>query len=164
MKVLTLIKAKVMFFFDTCNAVAAREDRKPKYWRLGCRHLGSSLTLWRHNVKLKVLPTVECYLNRLLETLKRFFWLLQEINKRRNMEIYNHKPCSRCRVWRCDVTTSNSIQDGGALVVNILVFDLRDLLQHRMYKIKTLLFALMKVSTFICKRKISGLSSPLINI
>ena len=27
--------------------------------------------------------------------------------------------------WRCDVTTSNSIQDGGALVVNILVFDLR---------------------------------------
>ena len=31
MKVLTLIKAKVMFFFDTCNAVAAREDRKPKY-------------------------------------------------------------------------------------------------------------------------------------
>ena len=31
MKVLTLIKAKVMFFFDMCNAVAAREDRKPKY-------------------------------------------------------------------------------------------------------------------------------------
>ena len=23
-----------MFFFYTCNAVAAREDRKPKYWRL----------------------------------------------------------------------------------------------------------------------------------
>ena len=32
MKVLTLIKAKyIMFFFDMCNAVAAREDRKPKY-------------------------------------------------------------------------------------------------------------------------------------
>ena len=31
MKVITLIKAKVMFFFDTCNAVAAREDRKQKY-------------------------------------------------------------------------------------------------------------------------------------
>ena len=31
MKVLTLIKEKVMFFFDTCNVVAAREDRKPKY-------------------------------------------------------------------------------------------------------------------------------------
>ena len=27
---------------------------------------------------------------------------------------------------------------------------------------KTLLFALIKVSTFICKREISGLSSPLI--
>ena len=31
MKVLTLIKAKSNVFFDTCNAVAAREDRKPKY-------------------------------------------------------------------------------------------------------------------------------------
>ena len=31
MKVLTLIKAKRNVFFDTCNAVAAREDRKPKY-------------------------------------------------------------------------------------------------------------------------------------
>ena len=29
-----------MFFFDTCNAVAAREDRK-----LGRRHIGLSLTL-----------------------------------------------------------------------------------------------------------------------
>ena len=93
--------------------------------------------------------------------LKRFFWLLQEINKRRNMEINNHNPYSRCRVWRCDVTTSNSIQDGGALVVNILVFDLRVHLQHCTYQRKTLLFALIKVSTFICKREISGLSSPL---
>ena len=65
-------------------------------------------------------------------------------------------------VWRCDVTTSNSIQDGGALV-NILVFDLRVQLQHCTYQRKTLLFALIKVSTFICKRKISGLSSPLKN-
>ena len=32
-----------MFFFDTCNAVAAREDRKQKYSRLG-RHLRLSLT------------------------------------------------------------------------------------------------------------------------
>ena len=39
-----------MFFFDmcnavdaTCNAVAAREDWKPKYRRLGCCHLGLSL-------------------------------------------------------------------------------------------------------------------------
>ena len=64
-------------------------------------------------------------------------------------------------VWRCDVTTSNSIQDGGALVVNILVFNLRVQLQHCMYQRKTLLFALIKVNTFICKREISGLSSPL---
>ena len=31
MKVITLIKAKCNVFFDTCNAVAAREGRKPKY-------------------------------------------------------------------------------------------------------------------------------------
>ena len=31
MKVLTLIKAKSNHFFDTSNAAAAREDRKPKY-------------------------------------------------------------------------------------------------------------------------------------
>ena len=55
-------------------------------------------------------------------------------------------------VWRCDVTPSYSIQDGGALVVNILVFDLRVQLQHCAYQRKTLLFALIKVSTFICKR------------
>ena len=77
------------------------------------------------------------------------------------MEINNHKPYSRCRVWRCDVTASNSIQDGGALVVNILVFELRVQLQHCTYQRKTLLFALIKVSTFICEREISGLSSPL---
>ena len=41
------------------------------------------------------------------------------------------------------------------------VFDLRVQLQHCTYQRKTLLFALIKVSTFICKREISGLSSPL---
>ena len=46
----------------------------------------------------------------------------------------------------------------------IKVFDLRVQLQHCMYQRKTLLFALIKVSTFICKREISGLSSPLISI
>ena len=56
---------------------------------------------------------------------------------------------------------SNSIQDGGALVVNILVFDLRVQLQHCTYQRKTLLFALIKVITFICKREILGCSSPL---
>ena len=59
--------------------------------------------------------------------------------------------------------TSNPrhIQDGGAQVVNILVFDLRVQLQHCTYQRETLLFALINVSTFICKREISGLSSPL---
>ena len=47
-----------------------------------------------------------------------------------------------------DVTTSTSIHDGGALVVNILVFDLRVQLQHCTYQRKTLVFALIKVSTF----------------
>ena len=47
-----------MFFFDTCNAVAVREDRKPKYCRLGRRHLGLSLTLWRHTVKHDILNMV----------------------------------------------------------------------------------------------------------
>ena len=66
-------------------------------------------------------------------------------------------------VWRYDVTTSNSIQDGGVLVVNILVFDLRVQLQHCTYQRKTLLFALIKVITFICKREILGCSSTLKN-
>ena len=51
-----------MFFFDTCNAVAAREDQKPKYWRLGRSHLGLSLTLWPHNVKREILNmTCDCW-------------------------------------------------------------------------------------------------------
>ena len=52
-----------MFFFDTCNAVAAREDWKPKYWRLGRRHHGLSLTLWRHTVKRDILNMAcDCWL------------------------------------------------------------------------------------------------------
>ena len=45
--------------------------------------------------------------------------------------------------------------------MNILVFDLHVQLQHCTYQTKTLLFALIKVSTFICKREILDLSSPL---
>ena len=48
-----------------------------------------------------------------------------------------------------------------ALVVNILVIHLRVQLRHGTYQRKTLLFTLIKVSTFICKRQISGFSSPL---
>ena len=49
---------------------------------------------------------------------------------------------------------------GVIVVVNILVFNLRVQLQHCTYQRKTLLFALIKVNTFICKREISGFSSP----
>ena len=43
----------------------------------------------------------------------------------------------------------------------MLVFDLRVQLQHCTYQRKTLLFALIKVNTFICKWEILDLSSPL---
>ena len=81
-----------MFFFDTCNAVAAREDRKilttraPPSW-----------------IEFEVVTTQRQTQSAsdfvmLLESVERFFWLLQEINKRRNVEINNHKPYSRSRV------------------------------------------------------------------
>ena len=151
-----------MFFFDTCNAVDAREDRKPKYWRLGRRHLGLSLTLWRHNVKRDILNmTCDCsfpcscvYWS--LVKARKIVWESQVIDS--SLVALQSEALW---VWRCDVTTSNSIQDGGALVVTILVFDLRVQLQHCTYQRKTLLFALIKVMTFICKREILGCSSPL---
>ena len=64
-------------------------------------------------------------------------------------------------VWRCDVSTSNSIQDGDTQVVNILVFDLRVQLEHSTYQRKTLPFALIMISTFTYKGEISVFSSPL---
>ena len=150
-----------MFFFDTCSTVAAREDRKPKYWRLGRRHLGLSLTLWRHNVKHDILNmTCDCWfpcfcVDWSLVKARKIVWESQVIDSS------NITQSEALWVWRCDVTTSSSIQDGGALVVNILVFDLRVQLQYCTYQRKTLLFALIKVITFICKREISGCSSPL---
>ena len=114
-----------MFFFDTCNAVAAREDRKPKYWRLGRRHFGLSLTLWRHTVKHNILNmTCDCwfpcsYVYWSLVKATKIVWESQVIDSSSITQ------SEALWVWRCDVTTSNSIQDGGALVVNILVFDLR---------------------------------------
>ena len=150
-----------MFFFDMCNAVAAREDRKPKYWRLGRRHFGLSLTLWRNTVKHDILNMVcDCwfpcsYVYWSLVKARKIVWESHVID---SSSITQSEALS---VWRCDLTTSNSIQDGGALVVNILVFDLRVQLQHCTYQWKALLFALIKVSTFICKREMSGLSSSL---
>ena len=55
MKVLTLIKAKSNVFLWYVQCCSCTRGWKPKYWRLGRRHLGLSLRLWRHNVKLKVL-------------------------------------------------------------------------------------------------------------
>ena len=150
-----------MFFFDTCNVVAAREDRKPKYWRLRRRHLELSLTLWRHTVKHDILNMVcdcwfpcSCVYWPLVKA-RKGFWESQVIDSSSITQL------EALWVLRCDVTTSNSIIDGGTLVVNILVFSLRVHLQHCTYKRKTFLFALIKVSTFICKREISGLSSLL---
>ena len=151
-----------MFFFDTCNAVAAREDRQPKYSRLGRRHLGLSLTLWRHNVKRDILNmTCDCWFpcSSIYSSLvkgRKIVWESQVIDSSSITQ------SEALWVSRCDVTTSNSIQDGGALVDNILVFYLRVQLQHCKYQRKTLLFALIKVITFICKREILGSSSRLI--
>ena len=150
-----------MLFVDTCNAVTAREDRKQKYWRLGRRHLGLCLTWWRQNVKRDILNmTCDCwfpcsYVYWSLVKARKIVWESHVID---SSSITQSEALS---VWRCDLTTSNSIQDGGALVVNIFVFDLRVQLQHCTYQRKTLLFALIKVITFICKREILGCSFPL---
>ena len=130
-----------MFFFDACNAVAALEDRKPKYW-LGRRHLW----VWRCDVTTS---NSKCF------RLCNVTWIDY-------LRLSNDFPGFYKRsIWWCDVTTSNSIQDGGALI-NILVFDLRVQLQHCKRRRKTLLFALIKVITFICKYEILGCNSPLI--
>ena len=132
-----------MFLFDTCNSVAAREDRKAKYWRLGRRHLGLSLTLWRHTVKLDILHIAcdcwfpcSCVCLSLVKA-RKIVWESQVID---SSSITQSEALSAVlRVWRCEVTTSNLIQDGGALIVNILVFDLRVQLQHCTYQRKTIL-------------------------
>ena len=150
-----------MFFFDTCNAVAAREDRKPKYWQLGRRHLGLSLTLWRHTVKRYILNIAcDCWF-----PCSCVYWSLVKARKIVwESQVIDSSSITQSEAlwgWRCDVTTSNSIQDGGALVVNILVFDLGVQLQHCTYQRKTLLFAFIKVIIFICKRETLGCGSPL---
>ena len=150
-----------MFFFDTCNAVAAREDWKPKYWRLGRRHLGLSLTLWRHTVRHNILNMAcdcwfpcSCVYWSLVKA-RKIVWESQVIDS----SSITHSEA--LWVWRCHVTTSKLIQDGATLVFNIFVFQLHVQLQHCTYQRKTFLFALIKVSTFIWRREISGFSSPL---
>ena len=118
-----------MFFFGTCNAVAAREDRKRKYWPLGRRHLGLSLTLWRHNVKRDILNmTCNCSF-----PCSCVYWALVKARK---------------IVWESHVIDSSSTTQCLQL-------------QHCTYQRKTLFFALIKVSTFMCKREIVACSSPL---
>ena len=146
-----------MFFFDTCNAVAARKDRKPKSWWLGRHQLGLSFMLWKRNILNMVCDCwfpCSCIYWSLVKARKIVWWshVIDSSNIAQSEALW---------VWRCDITTSHSIQDGGGLVVNILVFDLRVQLQHCTYQRKILLFALIKVSTFICKQEILGCSSPL---
>ena len=88
-------------------------------------------------------------MNRLRETLKRFSGFYK---KSINASTLKSTITSHIQDVAFDFTTSNSIQDGGAIVVNILVIDLRVQLQHCTYQIKTLLFALIKIL---------GYSSPL---
>ena len=116
MKVLTLIK--VMFFFDMCNAAAACEDRKPKYWRLWRRHLGLSLTLWRHTVKHDILIMVcDCQF-----PCSCVYWSLVKARK---------------IVWQSQVIDSSSIAQLECVQI-----------QHCTYQRKTLLFAFRPQSPF----------------
>ena len=149
MKVLTLIKAKrnVFLWYVQCCSCTRRSKTKilttraPPSWiefdvvtsQPQTRHLEYDLWIW----------------------LMTCVWESQVIDSSSIAQ------SEALWVWRCDVTTSNSIQDFGALVVNILVFDFRVQLQHCTYQRKTLLFALIKVITFICKRGILVCSSPL---
>ena len=151
-----------MFLLDTVRAMLYRHTKiENQYWRLGCRHLGLSLTLWRHTIKRDMLNmTCDCWF-----PCSWVYWSLVKARKivgeSQVIDASSITQSEALWVWRCNVTTSNSIQDGGALVVNILVFDLRMPVQHYTYQGETLLFSLIKVNTFICKREIPGLSSPL---
>ena len=134
MKVLTLIKAKsnVFLWYAQCYSCTRRSKNKILTTRTPPSWIEFDVVTSQRQAQ----SDSDCVM--LLEPItwdsQTILWLLQEINKRRNMKINNHKPYSRCRVLRCDVTTLNSIQDGSALVINILVFDLRMPVQHCMYQ------------------------------
>ena len=95
-----------MFFFDTCNAVAAREDRKPKYWRLGRRYLGLSLTLWRHTVKQDIFNMVcDCWFPCFcvywsLAKARKIVWESQVID---SSSIYTAGSTLNLKLWRHNV-------------------------------------------------------------
>ena len=99
-----------MFFFDTYNAVAAREDRKPKFWPLGRRHLGLSLTLWRHNVKRDILKmTCDCWFPcscvywSLIKA--REFHVIDSISITQSEALWVHLHCEKCHFIRTSVYT-----------------------------------------------------------
>ena len=130
MKVLTLIKAKsnvFLWYVQCCSCT-----RKPKYWRLGRRHLGFSLTLWRHNVKLTL-----CFRQQ-----------SQVIFKKSRLTVWRHNVKLNPR-WRRPSRRYFGFRSSRAAM------------QHCTYQRKTLVFALIKISPFICKREILGCSSPL---
>ena len=162
MKVLTLIKAKSNVFLWYVQCCSCTQRSKTKILTTRAPPSWIEFDVVTSHGKHDILNMVcDCWF-----PCSYVYWSLVKARKViRESQVIDSSSITQSEalwVWRCDVTTSNSIQDGGALVrVNILVFDLRVQLQHCTYQRKTLLFALIKVSTFICKREISGLSSPL---
>ena len=161
MKVLTLIKAKsnVFLWYGQCCSCTRRSKSKILTTRAPSSWIAFDVVTSHRQTRLLEygcdcwFPSSCVYWS--LVKARKIVWESQVIDSSSITQ------SEALWVWRCHVTTSNSFQDGGALVVNILVFDLCVQLQHCTYQRKTLFFALIKVSTFICKREISGLSSPL---
>ena len=120
MKVLTLVKAKSNVFLSYVQCCSCTRRSKTKI--LTTRAPLSWIEFDVVTSQRQTQSASNCVM--LLESITWdsqtiFSWLIQEINKRRNMKMNNHKTYSRCRVWRCDITTSNSIQDGGAVEVYV---------------------------------------------
>ena len=162
MKVLTLIKAKSNVFLWYVQCCSCTRRLKTKILTTRAPPSWIEFDVVTCTVKHEILNMVydcwfpcSCVYWSVVKA-RKIVWESQVIDSSRITQ------SEALWVWCCDVTTSNSIQDGGTIVVNILVFNLRVQLQHCTYQRKTLLFILIKVSTFICKREISGHSSPLI--
>ena len=115
-------------------------------------HAGEISNFWRHNVKRDILNmSCDCWF-----PCCSVYWSLVKAWKivweSHIIDSSSITQSDALLIWRCDVTTTNSIQYGGALVVNIFVFEFRVQLQHCTYQRKTLPFALIEVITFICKK------------
>ena len=134
-------------FYDVFTAAS-----KLTYFKL----LGSSLYRFRCQGLLKLPAPLTKY------STEEFSGFICYKKRKRKHTFSKYEQVTR-KHFEFDVVTSQrqtQSKMAAPLVVNILVFDLRVQLQHGTYQRKTLLFALIKVSTFICKREISGLSSP----